>query len=90
MSFRVSEVVGRQQGTVPDSKSRSSAPSMDFTMALVIDVPCWRSTRRGCELTFGQPAHSRGEIADRRWWSVGCGEDVASRDVDIGVQPDHD
>ena len=40
MSFRVSEAVGRQQGTVPASKSRSSAPSMDLTTALVIDVPC--------------------------------------------------
>ena len=44
----------------------------------------------GRELTFGQPAHSRGQISDRCWRSVGRGENVASGHVDIGAQPDHD
>ena len=45
MSFSPRELVGTQQGTEPDSKVRSSAPSMDFTIALVSDVLCCTRTR---------------------------------------------
>ena len=44
----------------------------------------------GRELTFGQPAHRRGQISDRCWGSVGRSENVASGHVDVGTQPtDH-
>ena len=39
------------------------------------------------ELTLGQPAHGRGDLADGSRWRVGGGDQVTPGDVDVGVQP---
>ena len=63
---------------------------MDDTLALVIDVPCWMSTRAPTvEFALGEPADCGAEIANRRGRRVSCGDYVAPRNVDIGAQSNH-